>query len=131
MQLPKALSQWGWDIDRIEVSENTHTRSAEPSWREEEEVDTSLQVRFYEEIEMDGGWYHDKFLGTMEKRDGFIEIRDENWNTISRVVDPDSATSFSEIVAQYKHLDWAWNEVAEYLPDEAADPMLFFHRGRL
>ena len=71
---------------------------------------------------MDGGWYHDKFLGTMEKRDGFIEIRDENWNTISKVVDPDSATSFSEIVAQYKHLDWAWNEVAEYLPDEAADP---------
>ena len=93
----------GWsDIDRIEVSENTYTRSAEPSWREEEEVDTSLQVRFYEEIEMDGGWYHDKFLGTMEKRDGFIEIRDENWNTISRVVDPDSATSFNEIVAQYK-----------------------------
>ena len=112
----------GWeDIDQIQVSSNTWRNEA-IRWREEVDIEESIQVRFYEEIEMDGGWYHTKFLGIMEKRDGFIEIRDENWETITRVVDPDSATGFSEIAAAHPHLEWAWNEVSEYLPAEAVDP---------
>ena len=115
----------GWeDINRIEVSKNTNTDEIVPDWRDQKSVNESLQVRFYEEVEMEGGWYHNRYLGSMEKRDGFIEIRDENWNTVSRVVDPDSATPFSTIATANPHLEWAWSEVAEYLPDEAIDPTL-------
>ena len=97
----ESVGDWS-DIDRIEVSQNTYTHSADPSWRDAEETNTSLQVRFYEEVAMDGGnWYHNKFLGTMEKRDGFIEIRDDNWNTVSRVVDPDSASAFMILLRDF------------------------------
>ena len=112
----------GWeDINQIQVSTNSWQYEA-VRWRNEVETESSIQVRFYQEIEMDGGnWYHNKFLGSMEKRDGFIEIRDENWNTVSRVIDPDSASGFADVLAQNPELDWAWDQVMPYLPDEAQD----------
>ena len=112
----------GWeDINQIQVSTNSWQYEA-VRWRNEVETESSIQVRFYQEIEIDGGnWYHNKFLGSMEKRDGFIEIRDENWNTVSRVIDPDSASGFADVLAQNPELDWAWDQVMPYLPDEAQD----------
>ena len=119
----------GWeDVDRIEVSSNTYTHEELP-WRDKE-VEESTEVRFYEEVSMDNGnWYHTKFLGSMEKRDGFIEIRDENWETVARIADLNGSDmlSWDELqVAEdaagnllYPGILEAWTNVSSFFPEVA------------
>ena len=119
------IDDWA-SVDRIEVSSNTYTH--EPiRWRDEVEVDESVQVRFYEEVEMDGGWYHTKFLGSMEKRDGFVEIRNENWETVARIADLSGSDmlTWNELQAAtdadgnllYPEISSAWDAVKAFFPD--------------
>ena len=108
------------DVGRIEVSDQEHTYHAIENWRDEEDVEMSTQVRFYEEIPQEGGWSYSKFLGSMEARDGFIEIRDDDWETVARVVDGEGDT-FADLAAANPHLAWAWGQALDYLPEEAQD----------
>ena len=112
-----------WEsVDRIEASSDVETYEA-IRWRDAQEVETSTSVRFYQEVPMDGGnWYHSKFLGSIEKRDGFIEIRDENWNTVAKVGDASSQDDFATIKASHGYLEEAWTKISNYLPDAAKDP---------
>lgn len=56
-------------------------------------------------------------LGVIEYRDGFIEVRNGNWETIGRFVDINASISFSSLSALFTGLDDAWNTVEPYLPD--------------
>ena len=56
----------------------------------------------------------------MEVRDGFIEIRDQNWNEVARIVDATNAMKFKEIAAEYEGFAEAWGMVGSFLPPEMA-----------
>ena len=56
----------------------------------------------------------------MEARDGFIEIRDDDWETVARVVDGEG-DAFVDLAAANPHLAWAWAQALDYLPEEAQD----------
>ena len=129
---------WSWgDVDSIFVSENTWTNyeNGEGETRTEERV----------EYRQEGFWYYDEglgywdfvansdhdpvvhgdreqygntseMLGVVEYRDGFIEVRDQHWNTIGRFADPANASDFATIASSYEGFEAAWDSVAEYLP---------------
>ena len=56
----------------------------------------------------------------MEIRDGFVEIYDRQWNTISKRVD--EGLTYNEMVTKYgDDFVEAWSALADYLPDEFGD----------
>ena len=69
-----------------------------------------------------------KFLGSMEKRDGFIEIRDE-WETVARIADLNGSDmlSWDELQAAvdaagnllYPGILEAWTNVSSFFPEVA------------
>ena len=48
-------------------------------------------------------------------------LNDQNWNTVKRVIDPSESLLFAEVLAENPDLDWAWDQVMPYLPEEAQD----------
>lgn len=109
------------DVDKIETGTRERTEYA-VRWRTKDETSTERQIEFIREIEMnDGNWYAHDFLGSVQYRDGFIEIRDADWNTVARIVDSSNAKTFAEVLVDHPQLDWAWDQVKYYLPDEAQD----------
>ena len=112
------------------MSTNKYTHEA-VLWRDEQEVHESVEIRFYEEVAMDGGnWYHTMFLGSMEKRDGFVEIRNENWETVARIADLSGSAMMDWAQLQaavdgngsalYPEIADAWSAVTAFFPDVAA-----------
>ena len=68
----------------------------------------------------DGNWYRQKFLGSMEKRDGFIEVRNENWETVARVVDVSDTSNLKDwdfITNQYEGIEEAWGNAVLFFPN--------------
>ena len=61
---------------------------------------------------------HEGMLGVVEYRDGFIEVRDSNWNTIGRFADAANAEGFDTFADNYEGLEAAWDAVTAYLPSE-------------
>ena len=57
-----------------------------------------------------------QFLGSLELRDGFIELRDENWETVARILDG-AGMSVEDIEAEYAGFQDAWDALKDYLPD--------------
>ena len=97
------------------------------AWRDEFETETSSQVRLYAEVPMnDGEWYRSQFLGSVEKRGGFIEIRDENWNTVERIADLSNSAEIKDwdfISDRYEGIEAAWDNVkAFFSSDDLKDP---------
>ena len=45
---------------------------------------------------------HEGMLGVVEYRDGFIEVRDSNWNTIGRFADAANAEGFDTFADNYE-----------------------------
>lgn len=110
------------DVDRLEISNNTHTNYPN-QWRDETDIDNTSSVRFFSEQAMNGGnWYASKFLGGVEKRGGFIEIYGSDWQTIARVADPDALASWEDIIKDHPGLAEAWDAVDTYLPSSLSDP---------
>ena len=98
---------WG-DVDRIEVSSETHTHPAN-SYRDDGDIDISSNVQFYTEVPMnDGDWYATNFLGGFHKGNGFIEIYGSNWQTLGRFADPDSLEDWADIKEANNGLEAAW-----------------------
>jgi hypothetical protein len=54
---------------------------------------------------------HEGMLGVVEYRDGFIEVRDSNWNTIGRFADAENAEGFDTFADNYEGLEAAWDAV--------------------
>ena len=59
---------------------------------------------------------HEKLLGVIDTRDGFIQIRDGNWDEVGRFVDVTDAEGFEDFAPRYEGLGSAWDAVNEYLP---------------
>ena len=60
------------------------------------------------------------FKGSLEFRDGFIEIRNANWETVARLLDGGGLT-IDELVAAYPEHDGfadAWLALKDYMPAE-------------
>ena len=82
------------DVDIIEVGTRERT-NYEVRWDGEENERTEKRIKFYTEIEMnDGDWYAREFLGSLDYRDGLIEVLDGNWNLVAKIVDPSSTKTF-------------------------------------
>ena len=48
--------------------------------------DSSVTIQYYEQVD---GQNWTQFVGSKQERDGFIEIRDERWDVVSKKVDTD------------------------------------------
>ena len=60
----------------------------------------------------------------MEKRDGFIEIRNENWDTVARVVDVSDTSNLKDwdfISNQYEGIEEAWGNAVSFFPNVATE----------
>ena len=59
-------------------------RDSDDNWS-----DSNVQIQYYEEVTDGAGNVRDwpEFTGSVEQRDGFIEIRDEHWRIVSKKVD--------------------------------------------
>ena len=106
-------------VDLISLGTNTWTSyeyDGETLISSNDEVST--RVEFFDVQESDGGWH--KFLGVMQIRDGFIEVRDNSWNQVAKIVDQSAALSFAEVAAEYAGFAKAWATLEAYLPSEMA-----------
>ena len=59
---------------------------------------------------------YEKMLGAIDTRDGFIQVRDGNWNEVGRFVDVTDAEDFVDFAIGYQGLASAWDAVSQYLP---------------
>ena len=122
-----------YDADGVETNSNENKRveyRAEGFWFESDEKDTgdggynrwefvSLSDH---DVEIHGALKdlhtHEGMLGVVEYRDGFIEVRDSNWNTIGRFADASNAKGFDAFADNYEGLEAAWDAVTAYLPSD-------------
>jgi hypothetical protein len=110
------------DVDRIEVGTREST-NYNVRWDGEENDRSEKRIKFYSEIEMnEGDWYATEMLGALEYRDGLIEIVDENWEVVAKIVDPSNTATWDQILKNNAELDWAWDQVKYNLPIDAQDP---------
>ncbi|MDB0052819.1 hypothetical protein N9F04_03730 [Ascidiaceihabitans sp.] len=109
------------DVDSIEVGAR-ETTNYEVRWDGDQNERSEKRVKFYSEIEMnEGDWYAREMLGAVEYRDGLIEIVDENWDVVAKIVDPSNTQTFAEILINNAELDWAWEQVKDNLPIDAQE----------
>ena len=62
---------------------------------------------------------NETFLGSIEVREDFIEIRDSSWNTVARLLKPGSGKTIDELVAEYPEFQdfaAAWLAVKDNMP---------------
>ena len=78
------------------------------------QVEDSTRIEFFDVRESDGGWQ--QFLGVMEVRDGYVEVRDSQWNQLAKIVDQSSALSFADVAADFAGFASAWATLEAYLP---------------
>ena len=71
------------------------------------------------EDEWGNSWY--EFLGVMEVRDGFLEIRDKHWDTVAQVVDTSKQEDWDDIKGDFIKLEESWEYVSDKLPTEIQD----------
>jgi hypothetical protein len=110
------------DVDRIEVG-TRETTNYNVRWDGEKNDQSEKRIKFYSEIEMnEGDWYATEMLGALEYRDGLIEIIDENWEVVAKIVDPSNTATWAQIIENNAALDWAWDQVKYNLPIDAQDP---------
>ena len=129
---------WSWsDVTSLFVEEETQTYYATDGVTVVDE-NTNKRVQY----DADGFWWDGQFtlrsaydaeihgedtnalnhardqIGVVEYRDGFIEVRDGNWNTLGRFADASSADGFDKFASDYTGLEAAWDAVADYFPAE-------------
>ena len=91
----------------------------ENEFRDEEETRQDTRVEYFEEIvegEGDYTWTWYNFLGSVETRDGFVEVRDSNWNTIARIADQSALLEIDEVDAEVSGFAAAFSSVIGSLP---------------
>ena len=129
---------WSWsDVTSLFVEEESQTYYATDGVTVVDE-NTNKRVQY----DADGFWWDGEFtlrsaydatiygedtnalnharqqIGVVEYRDGFIEVRDGNWNTLGRFADVSSADGFDKFASDYTGLEAAWDAVADYFPAE-------------
>ena len=89
-------------------------RDSDDNWS-----DSNVQIQYYEEVTDGAGNVRDwpEFTGSVEQRDGFIEIRDEHWRIVSKKVD--GGETYLQMVTRYgSDFDTAWAKLEASLPTE-------------
>lgn len=104
----------GFSITRVQ-SQSSSWSGLDHALREEGfEVWTDSNER----IEIFGGEDgDDDFVGSIELREGFLVVRDENWNTLARLLDGDGLT-IEDVEAEYAGFSDAWSAVSAFMPAE-------------
>ena len=115
---------WSWgDVTSISIGKSSNTWMAVEGYRDEESGRTGERIEYFEEVDHDDNtdgnvdWVEQSFLGSVEKRDGFLEIRGSDWQLIGEFLDPDSADNFDEISTKVEGFEGAWNTMAGGFPD--------------
>ena len=103
------------DVTQITIGENDITRK-QNEFRAAEEITTETRVEYFKTVTEANGYSWYEFLGVVETRGGFVEVRDSNWNTIARIADASSLQTLDDIDAEYSGFADAWNSVSAYLP---------------
>lgn len=129
----KAQGIWDWqDVSFIFVQDNFWTQYDVQGNTQNQNADTNI------EFHAEGYWKNGAFVpwsqwtetdgpkdtlgdtrqlvGVIEYRDGFIEVRGPNWESIGRFVDVSTAMTYDELLSHFQGLDEAWDSVARYLP---------------
>ena len=103
----------------VDVADITEIHLSSNAWQG---LDHELRDEYFEEwsdsnerIELRGE--NHEFLGSLELRDGFIEVRDENWETVARILDGDGLT-VEEIEEEFTGFQAAWDALKDYMPAE-------------
>ena len=135
--LPDNLSQeqlnllFTWDqVDQISVGTRTETEFEIEEFHQDASVREEARVEYFTKHEDEWGnsWY--EFLGVMEVRDGFLEIRDKHWDTVAQVVDTSKQEDWDDIKGDFIKLEESWEYVSDKLPTEIQDrTTLKFARG--
>ena len=64
-----------------------------------------------------------QFVGSKQMRDGFIEIRDEYWDVVSKKVDASLGKTYTQMLTEFgSDLSDAWTALQANLPAELQDP---------
>ena len=120
---------FSWDdVSKVSIGEEVINWQAN-QFRDTAEVRTDERIEYFETLtqgEGDNTWTYDSFLGSVENRDGYIVVRDGNWNEVARVIDVSSAKTLAEISVIHAGFEDAWGKVGEFLPSELqADDVRF------
>ena len=109
------------DFITLGTATSTHYSHDDTGKLIDTQVEVSTRIEFFDVRESDGGWQ--QFLGVMEKRDGYVEVRDSQWNQLAKIVDQSSALEFADVAADFAGFASAWATLEAYLPDlmEVAD----------
>ena len=108
------------DVDQVNVGERQQVW-LDNEFRDGEQTGTDTRVEYFEEILHDGGGSHYEFLGSVELRDGFIEVRDSDWNVVIKVIDATQAKTIKQIDDEYAGFKAAYDKVSDFLPRELQD----------
>ena len=119
------------EVDYVRAGTETRTYYETPDYvedgRSEESSNTYVRYNYNVKEPVDHNndeiidWYDHRQIGTLEQRDGFVEIYDEHWTLIARRLDPSAGKSADEIFAEVAGLEAAWTDIANYLPADAQD----------
>ena len=111
-----------WDtVGKISIGEEVITRQVN-QFNASEDTRTDSRIEYFEKVNHQvGDGYHYEFLGTVELRDGFIEVRDSNWNEVFRAIDVTAAKTLDEIAADHPGFSAAWTAVGGFLPANLQD----------
>ena len=112
------------DVAQISIGKSETTAVAN-QFRDKAETWNDTRVEYFREIEHEWGSHYD-FMGSMEIRSGFIEVRDSDWNIVVRKIDISSARTLAEISAVHEGFQEAWEQVETYLPVSLKDPEVRF-----
>ena len=113
--------------DVSSIRQNTHSWEAKDhdlrdDWFEPYENSNQRMELFQEETV--GDHTHDKMVGSLETRGGFIEIYDANWNKVGQIISGDGLT-IDQIEAKVAGFKAAFNAVLDDLPSEFGGDIKF------
>ena len=118
-QVETALEMTWSDVAQINIGQRDQIW-LDNQFRDGQETGSDTRVEYFAEVEHDGGYSHFEFLGSVELRDGFIEVRDSNWNEY-KSTDVTQGKTIDEVEAEHAGFKAAYEQVGEFLPKELRD----------
>ena len=88
---------WETELDMLNVSQETREVYDSPL-RSAEGPNTYKNIEYFQNTTENGHTYP-KLMGVLEEGDGFIELRNANWEPVAEVVDPSSFKTFAKFQA--------------------------------
>ena len=105
----------GFTITRVQTQSNSWSGKSHELREEgfEEWTDSNERIEIFGGLE---GQPAD-LVGSIELREGFLVVRDGDWNTVARLLNGDGLT-IEDVDAIYNGFSDAWDAVSKYMPEE-------------